>query len=295
MDKSTGQIGVSPLTKISPVTAVAGIGTPAQAMESRADHLAKQHAGMLAKIAGGDITPLVAKSVSTASVSNTAKLIDQSLKQAHANGVGDKFIAPTTITHNPKIPEIVAQQLKAAISNSGLFYESHLKAFVEGQQHLHAIKQSPQNQSPQMAQSLLPQQLHILEHQRLSWHGEVWPGQKMDWEIYTQNKQQEKDAPAQTLNEATDIASDLTLHLPKLGKVCAKISVKNGHFHIGILAAQKEALSLLKTESPALASAIENTGQKLEGLTIQSFKHQEQVSNNRMLSQHAEAVQHEPL
>lgn len=295
MDKSSNQVGVNPLAKINPLTAVASIGNPAQALESRADHLAKQHAGLMAKMAVLDAVVLPEKSVSTASVSATAKLINEALKQAEAKGITGKYIAQTAITHYPNRPEVVAQQLKAAISNSGLFYESHLKDFVEGHRHLNAIKQEPQNLLPQNAQSLLPQQLYILEHQRLSWHGEVWPNQKMDWEIYIQNKQEEKHAQHQEVEEQASVASDLTLHLPHLGKVSAKISIKNGRLHVGILAEQKEALVLLKAKSPALTSAIESNGQKLEGLTLQALTVKDDASNNLVLEGLVEVTNDESL
>jgi len=268
MDKSSNQIGVHPLAKISPLSAVASIGTPAQALESRADHLAKQHAGILA-MAKLETAHLPEKSVSTTSVSHTAKLIDQSLKQAEAKGVAEKFIAQTVITHNPKSPEMMAQQLKAAISNTGLFYESHLKAFVEGRLDLSAIKQAPQNQLQQVAQSLLPQQLHILEQQRFSWHGEVWPNQNMDWSVSLPNHREKNQQNTQFESAPEDtVESDLTLHLTHLGKVTAKISLHHGRMQVGILAEEKASIALLSKKSPALAAAIERHGQRLERLTV---------------------------
>lgn len=267
MDKSSQQLGVNPLTKISPLTAVAGIGTPAQALESRADHLAKQHAGLMAKMAVLETTQLPEKPVSTASVSDAAKLIDQLLKQAEAKGITNQFIAQSVITQNPKSPEIVAQQLKAAISNSGLFYESHLKAFVEGRRGLSTIQQAPQNQLAHHVQTLLPQQLHILEQQRFSWHGEVWPNQKMDWDVYLKSNQKEQHSQ-QIFELKNDIASDLTLHLPRLGKVTAKISINNGRLQIDFVAVQTETVALLSEKRTNLAAAIEKNGQRLERLTM---------------------------
>lgn len=272
MDKSGNQIGVSPLTKVSPLTAVASIASPIQALESRAEHLAKQHASLMAKIAVMKGQSLPEKSSASASVSDTAKLINQSLTQAEANGIANKFTAQTVITHNPKLPALVSQQLKSAITNSGLFYESHLKDYMDGQRHLNAIKLEPQNQFQQAAQSLLPQQLHILEHQRLSWHGEVWPNQPMDWDVYLQNEQEHDTRNGHQDSESVvAIASDLTLHLPHLGKVTAKINLKNGRMHIGLLVEEQATLQLLRAESGLLASAVESNGQPLVGFTIESL------------------------
>ncbi|MGJ8620945.1 MAG: flagellar hook-length control protein FliK [Methylophilaceae bacterium] len=269
MDKSSNLMSVKPLAKISPLTAVAGIGQAAQELESRAENLAKQQAGLVAKMAEMTLKGPLGNTVSTANVSDTAKFIDQTLKQAAANGISEKFMAQQVISHRPHNPEIVAQQLKAAISNSGLFYESHLKAFVEGHRHLNAIKQEPQNNLHQNPQSILPQQLHILEHQRLSWHGEVWPNQTMDWEVYLHNEQDDNERwQAEPDETAAIIASDLTLHLPHLGKVSAKISIKNGRMQVGIVAEEHTSLALLKANKPSLVSAMTRHGQQLDQLTV---------------------------
>jgi uncharacterized protein YoxC len=279
MDKSGHQIGISPLAKISPLTAVASVASPIQALESRAEHLAKQHADLMAKIAVIKTESFPGKSTSTASVSDAAKLINASLQQAEANGVAVKYHAQTTLTHHPKLPALVSQQLKAAISNSGLFYESHLRDFIDGHRHINTIKMEPQNQFQHVAQSLLPQQLHILEHQRISWHGEVWPHQQMDWDVYCQHKQEDADKHTQQDGDSTPtIASDLTLHLPHLGKVTAKISLKNGRMHIGMFAEDNASLQLMREKSAALATAVESNGQRLTGLTVESLMRKEALS-----------------
>lgn len=271
MDKSSSQISsVNPVGKISPVLATASVGDPAQALDSSASMLAKQHAGLAGKMAVLSLTQPAKQATSTADVSTAAKFINQALKQAEANGLTGKYIAQTVITQTPKLTHLVSQQMKAAINNSGLFYESHLREFIDGQRLLGSIKLEPQNLQHQMAQTLLPQQLHILEHQRLTWHGEVWPNQKMDWDIYV--KQENKEGNQQPASESNiPIASDLTLHLPNLGKVTAKISIQNGQMHIGLSAEQKAALQLLKEKSPSLVDAIERNGQQLEGLTLSAF------------------------
>ncbi len=270
MDKSNSQIGVNPLTKINPLTMVASIGDPAQSEDARASLLAKQ-ASLMAKQAKSSLDQAAKTTTSIADVSDTAKLINQLVKQAEANGATHRYIAQSAITTHPKLPNVVSQQLKTAISQSGLFYESHLSEFVDGQRQLASIKQEPQNQFNQSAYSLLPQQLHILEHQRLSWHGEVWPNQLMNWDIYLKNAQDERKRQAQKSTDSDiPIASNFTLHLPNIGKVTAKIILQNGHMYVDLSAEEKETSQLLKDNSSALASAIESHGQVLEGLTVES-------------------------
>ncbi len=269
MDKSSHQLGVNPVARVNALSAVASIGSPVQSLESRASHLANQQAALTAQmVASASGVDLLKKLVSTADVSATAQFINQSLKQAEAAGVAGKYMATSVLTQTPTLANVVSQQLKMAISNSGLFYESHLQEFVEGHRSLAELKQEPQNKLHSLMQSLLPQQLHILEHQRLSWHGEVWANQRMDWDIYIQNQKNKEHPSYANEDEQAAIASDLTLHLPHLGKVTAKISLRDGRMRIAFLAEQENALRLLKEKSPALASAIESNGQRLESLTL---------------------------
>lgn len=268
MDKSSYQLAVNPVARVSAVSASASIGSTVQSLESRASHLAHHHAALMAQItAASSGAEMLQKMGSTADVSATAQLIHQSLTQAEASGLASKFIAQTVLTHTPALPNVVSQQLKTAINQSGLFYESHLQELVEGRRSVDELKQEPQNKPHHVPHTLLPQQLHILEHQRLSWHGEVWPGQPMDWDLYRQDAPDNKEHRDDT-DEPAATVSELSLQLPHLGKVTAKIHLKNGRMQIALLAEQENALRVLKEKSPALASAIESKGQQLESLTL---------------------------
>ncbi len=281
MDKSSASLGVTPLSKINPLSAVAGIGSPAQNLDEKASMFAKQQAGLLGKYVESSLDQAAKSTTATTDVSATAKLINQIVKQAEAQGISHQYIAPAVLTQQPKLTHMVSDQLKAAITQSGLFYESHLSAFAEGNRSLASIKQEPQNQSPQSTHSLLPQQLHILEHQRLSWHGEVWPKQLMDWDIYLKDAQEEHAQHAGP-DDDTKVASNLTLNLPLLGKVTANISVDNGQMQIGLVAEQPEALQLLKEKSPALVNAIESHGQTLVGLSLSAFNEESGVRDDAL-------------
>ncbi len=268
MDKSSASLGVTPLSKINPLSVVAGIGSPAHNLDEKASMFAKQQASLLGKHVEPSLGQAAKSTTATTDVSTTAKLINQIVKQAEAQGISHQYIAPSVLTQQPKLTHVVSDQLKAAITQSGLFYESHLSGFAEGNRTLLSIKQEPQNQSPQSTHSLLPQQLHILEHQRLSWHGEVWPNQLMDWDIYLKNAQNYQARHESPADEEATIASDLTLNLPLLGKVTANIFLDNGQMRIGLIAEQPEALQLLREKSPELVNAIESHGLTLAAVTL---------------------------
>jgi hypothetical protein len=207
---------------------------------------------------------------STIEISSAANLIGQYLQQAEAGGVSTRFQAAAVVSHSPTNPQVMAQDLKNAVSNSGLFYESHLSDLIQGSQSLAAIRQEPQNQTNSPIANLMSQQLAILENQRMSWHGEVWPGQKMDWDIYQQQSNADGEQASRTSQAKEDrpITSEMTLHLPNLGKVSARISLTDGRMRVNILAEKPETLNILSAKRLSLAEAIGKNGQYLDALTV---------------------------
>ena len=219
-------------------------------------------------------------------LSSAATLISQSLKQAEGDGIATRYQATAVVTNHPQNPQVIAHDLKQAINNSGLFYESHLSEVVQGTRAMSTVLQEPQNQLNQgllnqnqlnanQANSpitaLMAQQLAVLENQRLSWQGQVWPGQNMSWDVYLQQRESERESSSSyqpSPDEPRPIASDLTLHLPHLGKVTAKLSLVDGHMRINIQAEQAQTLEELKAKRQALAQALLGNGQQLDALTV---------------------------
>lgn len=211
-------------------------------------------------------------SANTAEISPTAQLIGNILSQADSEGVQTRFEASAVVTHTPSTAQIVAHDLKHAVKSSGLFYESHLHDLVQNNQTLSAIRQEPQNQINPPLTSLMAQQLAILENQHLSWQGQVWPGQKMDWDVYLHQDAAEDNQQhflgQQIAIENKSISSEMTLHFPNLGKVTARLSLADGRMRIGFFAEQTQTLAALKGGKQTLAKAIEKNGQQLDALTI---------------------------
>ena len=233
-------------------------------------------------------------SESTLSLSVGANLLGKYLQQAELAGVPSRFEATSIVSMTPQNPQVLAQDLRHAISSSGLFYESHLGDMVKGQRSISATMQEPQNQTQSINQAtsqnqamsqavnqsmpqanasvplLLAQQLNILENQRMSWHGEVWPGQHMDWDVSRQQDSSRQQAPlfSDAQSDEQPLVSELTLHMPNLGKVTAKLHFADGRLRINILAHEPQAVNTLRQQSPALVNAMEKNGQVLDGLTV---------------------------
>ncbi|MDX1914266.1 MAG: flagellar hook-length control protein FliK [Methylophilus sp.] len=203
-------------------------------------------------------------------LSHTGHLLGQYLQQAEAQGTPRRFEATAVVTHFPYQPQLVAQDLKQAVASTGLFYESHLQELMHGKYPLNQIKQEPQNQTGFSHEPLLYQQLAVLENQRLSWHGEVWPGQKMTWDIYQQRLPEHAQQSRESVVEQSSapIASELTIDFPNLGKVTAKLSLINGRMRINIESNTSSTFQLLHKEKLKLSEAIHHNGQQLDALTV---------------------------
>ncbi|MFA6041996.1 MAG: flagellar hook-length control protein FliK [Methylophilus sp.] len=202
------------------------------------------------------------------SFSDMATQLNQYLQQAEAEGVPKRFEASSIVTQLPTNPQMVAQDLKQAVSKTGLFYESHLQELQLGQMTLKQIKQEPQNHSGFNPAVTTFQQLAILENQRLAWHGEIWPGQNMTWDVYQQQESKQSSEQWDDRDVSTPIASELSIDFPNLGKVTAKISIVDGHLRVHLEGEQAPTIQNMQKQKHQLAEAFINSGQKLDALTV---------------------------
>lgn len=182
--------------------------------------------------------------------------------------------------------------LREALSRSGLFYESHQAQWVAGRRTLGQLLQEPQgglstgassqiirviekpprnvNSEPEAAAAgavrnadspvhaqtltLVQQQLSVLETGQLSWRGEIWPGQWMEWDIAEhRSAASEIDAPSRWQTR-------LHVTLPKLGEVTAILGIDSHGVHIVLGAAAAETAALLQGSQQPLAAAMAVAG-----------------------------------
>jgi hypothetical protein len=194
----------------------------------------------------------------------------------------------------------LAGALKDALANSGLFYESHQAQWVAGVRSTAQLLIEPQNQlmrnqqstadssAPQsnrdmpatpvalppdktnvatpIAKELVPlvqQQLHTLETHQLTWSGQVWPGQHMQWEI-----QGEPEHRAMQPDER-QWSTEMELALPKLGDVHARLVFNRAGVKLTLQAADANALSLLNRHLPDLALSMKEAGVPLAAAMVE--------------------------
>ena len=186
-------------------------------------------------------------------------------------------------------------QLQQAMSQSGLFYESHQAQWIAGRRSLEKLSQEPQSRlsataataessadsasspntptagwtlsadTPAHPQSmtLVQQQLNLLETGQLSWRCEIWPGQSMDWEIT--DHPPTRDEPDETPRWQTR----LRITLPKLGEVVANIGLDSGGVKLSISATDDESLSRMQSQRLPLAESLSAAGLTVLGVEVQ--------------------------
>lgn len=178
--------------------------------------------------------------------------------------------APLLATPGTDSTQVIqlTQQLQQSLESSGLFYESHLKQWSQGERTLDQIRQEPQNRpgGDAAAAQLLPQQLDTLEQRRLVWQGELWPGQPMQWELV-----QEKN-PGQNQREPGQPAAwetVLKLELPQLGQVNATIRLQGEQAQVRLRVMDKAVAAALQADQGRLDDALAAAGTVLGGFLVQ--------------------------
>ncbi|MBP0596983.1 flagellar hook-length control protein FliK [Herbaspirillum sp. LeCh32-8] len=234
---------------------------------------------------GGRQAQSNAPSSTTTTLSNAGKLIDSLLQASQQGNVANHVTSPAPLLPKAGLPaEQMASALQDAINHSGVFYESHVSAWAEGRLPTEELMKEPQAQVGRQnagdinllsqndpAQNQLGQiinlQLNALEQQRLVWHGEVWPGQQMDWEI----NQEAPDGQAgqQDGEEALPTwHSVVKFNFAQLGEVSASIRLIGQQIHVQVKADNDIAAAALRSNTGSFADAMSAAGTSLDSLIV---------------------------
>jgi hypothetical protein len=197
-----------------------------------------------------------------------------------------------------------------ALTQSGLFYESHQAQWVAGKRPLAQLLLEPQarlaaqpldrpagpgasgaagalaNPSGDLAlpgqePMLSPRHLGLLQHQlgtlesgRIMLQLEVWPRQWMDWAI-----EPEPGAP-QSGQAHADAPADnswstrMQLELPRLGRLDALLRLDRDGLRIDLETRDAASAQRLRAAGPALLGALQQAGLQTIGLTVATEHHE---------------------
>lgn len=191
-----------------------------------------------------------------------AQLQDEAQLQGQLSKV-DSLLPP--LLQNPQNPQVTAAQLQNAIIMSGLFYESHLANFAKGKWSLNALMKEPQNRPNFNASQVVNKQLDALENQTIRWSGNIWPGQQMDWQL--SSEQEEASSPPED-NAVQTIISVIELDLPNLGKVKARLTLRNNALSLHLQAAQPQTETRFRQAMAELKNTFSANGQELKAMEV---------------------------
>lgn len=209
------------------------------------------------------------------------------LLQAQPQGAG-----ATIVSHAPALPgppTMPGQQIAAALHDSvalsGVFYESHVTEWVDGKRNLSDLQREPQAQIAKAADNaglltradaasteigkIVNAQLGTLDQQRITWQGEAWPGQKMEWEISRDNGESDGDQARGDGREALPTwQSVVRFNFEHLGAVSASIRLVGDQIHMQVRTGNDSVNEALRRHSGELADSMAAAGSSLNSLIV---------------------------
>lgn len=229
-------------------------------------------------------------------LSSTARLLSSLTRQP----LEKAFVRPTNSaplwTGDTQFPDtlVLADKLHVALSQSGLFYESHQAQWLAGTRNTVQLLQEPQNIPahkvresfgmddqalrtktevtlnsvtantaqerisipgiPDHLQPLIQLQLNALETKQVQWQGQVWPHQEMNWTI------REEASHTPSGEEMRQWATQIQLNLPNLGEVTATLRFGNSGLSLTLDASESTTRNKLGTATSTLVSAMSERG-----------------------------------
>ena len=117
---------------------------------------------------------------------------------------------------------------------------------------------------PDELRPIVQQQLDAVATQRLIWHGEAWPSQRMDWEIVREDERN-------TGNEVDAQASwrtTLRLDTPRLGHVDASLRLTAAGISMTLATPDDTSAAAMRNAVPKLAASLDAAGITLLSLQV---------------------------
>lgn len=118
---------------------------------------------------------------------------------------------------------------------------------------------------PEEVRPLVQQQLDAVATQRLTWHGEVWPDQGMDWTV---EQERVGDREATSPDEASRWTTTLHLSMPRLGALDATLELAGSSLRLHLRAKDEEAAADLRRQMPELVRALADAGLMLQSADV---------------------------
>jgi len=229
-------------------------------------------------------TQLAPESTKT-SLSSAGKLVDALLHASEESDLPNAIKPGSPLVANPNNTAQLAGALHDSVAYSGAFYESHVAEWADGKRPAAELLKEPQAHLSQQTQAgvssllnttdpantqmgqLINLQLNALEQQRIVWHGEVWPGQQMEWEINRDGPdQQQQNAQGDEL--APSWHSVVRFNFEHLGSVSASIRLIGQQIHMQLRTDSDVTAAALRANGSMLSDSMEAAGSSLDSLIV---------------------------
>ena len=229
-------------------------------------------------------------------LSATARLLSSLAQQPFGKNFVPSINSAPLWAGRTELPDTteLAGNLHTALSQSGLFYESHQAQWLAGTRNTAQLMQEPQNQPadkmraaftrdenanqsnslsaadatgntglqarisipgiPDYLYPLIQQQLNALETRQVQWQGQIWSNQEMKWKI---NEESSRSASGE---EERQWVTRIDLALPKLGEVTATLRFGGNGLSLTLDARESTTRAKLGLSSSKLISALSDRG-----------------------------------
>ncbi len=217
-------------------------------------------------------------------VSPNTALVGQAVDGLRASVPSSTNLTPNVLAEQPgPSRSLLPTRLYQTLSESGLFYESHLARWTKGELSFEALLREPQARlgrenvpnatlaelggMPDEAARLAGKQLHLLEGAPFVWQGLAWPGQWMEWLV---EERRGGDGEAGGEEDADQWRTELRLELPRLGSVHARIGLHGDRLNLRITTPEESVRDEMRQALPQLIQGLEAAGLRPGGMSVES-------------------------
>ena len=110
----------------------------------------------------------------------------------------------------------------------------------------------------------MQQQLNALDSGHLSWRGEVWEGQSMDWDIFEQPNGEKNE-----LNYSTKWYTIINLSMPQLGNITTTITLYSEGVDIKLHVSKLDTAMLLEDNKYPFMTDMQSAGLDIQSVIVQ--------------------------
>ncbi len=225
--------------------------------------------------------------VPPAGVSPNTALVGQMVEGLRAAIPSSTTLTPNVLAEMPEpSPEQLPARLSQTLSESGLFYEAHLRRWARGELSFENLLREPQARlvrepqasggslaelggMPDEAARLAGRQVQLLEGAPFLWQGLAWPGQWMEW-LVEERPGGDGQEGGEGEGEGGRWRTELRLTLPRLGPIHARIELHGNTLKLDLNTRDEAVRQELRAALPSLVEGLVGAGLRLSSLNVEA-------------------------